>query len=504
MSENKKFMKNSLVIMISEMALKLKGFIFLPLITKTFGALNYGIWAQVGIIQGIISPLAVMGLDSASTRFVPGKSKEDAAKSFTTVYLYLIISSCFFGTALIIFAPAIARYFFGGRHNSRFVVLCAPAIFVGILLAMLKCYYRILDAAKAFSLIRIVESLLPIVPLIIVLVLNLSLYVLIWAEILCSLIITLFFVSYLLKLIGLEHPDFGLIPKFLKFGAAVMPAGYAMWILNASDRLFIARFCDFKELGVYASVYSLGYMFINVFFNPFWIMYPARAAELYNENKIEQLKRLYKKSTKAVLFFLVPAMFGLSLLGKPFMRVFTTEEFVHGGNLMFYVTLGYIFHMLASYFSVNLGLVNKPFFSTITLYTCAFTNLFLNYVLIRSNGILGAAIATCISFALQFLLEFYFSYRFSKIQLRLDWVSLGKSLVSSAVMMIVLLSISASGVSMLVDLILVVMIGVFIYFISQFIFKFFDFNEAMAVLDILGIKRYSSCLPIKYALLYLK
>jgi O-antigen/teichoic acid export membrane protein len=504
MTENKQFMKNSLIIMISEIAVKLKGMVFLPLITKTFGAFNYGIWAQVSIIQGIINPLVVMGLDSASTRFVSGQPKDKAAKSFSAIYIWLIIVSCLFGAGIIYFAPTIAESFFGGKENAKFVVLCAPAILIGVLLSMLRCYYRILNQAKKFTLIRIVESLLPIIPLIIVLMLGLSLFSLVTFNILSSLIVILIFIFPLFALIGVKKPDFSILPGFLKFGAAIMPAGYAMWVLNASDRLFIAKFCNFSELGVYSCVYVLGYMFINFFFNPFWVMYPARAAELYNKNKIEQLSQLYQKSTKVVLFFMIPTMCGLSVLGKPFMWVFTTEEFVHGGSLMIYVTLGYMFHMLASYFSTNLGLANRPIFSTVNLYICAVTNLVLNYFFIRSHGITGAAIATCFSFGLQFVLEYAFSHRFTKIRLGFDWLSFMKTVASSVVMISMLVLFSLWKVDNLPGLILSVAAGSTVYFLCQYILKFFNFEEALAGLDIIRVKKYSSYFPLKQALEYLR
>lgn len=504
MSQTKKFMKNSLIIMISEITLKLKGFIFLPLVTKTFGTVNYGVWAQVGIIQSLINPLVVMGLDSASTRFVSGQSKEKIAQSFTTIYLYIIIVSCILGAGIIVLAPTIAELFFERRENAKFVVLCAAAILSGVLLSMLRCYFRILDQAKRFTVMRIVESLLPVIPLIIILALGMSLFTLISAVIFTNFIIILLFIFPLLKLVGFKRPDFRILPGFLKYGAAIMPAGYAMWILNASDRLFVAKFCGLSELGVYSSVYALGYMVINLFFNPFWVMYPARAAELYNSNKVEQLSQLYRKSTKIVLSLMVPAMFSLSLLGKPFMRVLTTEEFVHGGSLMVYVTLGYNFHMLASYFSINLGLAKKPIFSTINLYICASTNLVLNYFLIRAHGILGAAIATCISFGLQFLFEFLFSYKFTRIRLKFGWISFGKTLISSGIMVILLLFLSPSKVHNLMDLVMAVVIGAATYLMFQFVLKFFDLDEAMGILDILRIKKYSSNFPLKYVLSYLK
>jgi O-antigen/teichoic acid export membrane protein len=491
MSHNKEFMKNSLIIMISEIMLKLQVFIFLPLITKTFGAVNYGIWAQVGVIQSLVSPLVVMGLDSASTRFVPGQPKEEMARSFSTIYLYLITSSFIFGTGIIFLSPTIAESFFGGKENIKFVVLCAPAILFGVLLSMLKTYFIILNQAKKFTVTRIVESLLPIIPLIIVVALGLSLFTLVSAKVASIFLVTLLFAFPLLKSIGFKAPNFGMLPGFLKFGAAIMPAGYASWALNASDRLFIARIRNLHELGVYSAAYNIAYTLIPLFFMPFRAMYPARATEFYNKNDIESLNSLFRNTTKIITFLIVPSIVGLSLIGKPFMKFLTTPDFVEGGALMPYIALGYVFYVMSSYFSVNLGLANKPIFSTISISICAIINLILNYILISHFGIKGAAIATCISFGLQFVLEFYFSNRLTNIRLRFDFIALAKTLLATSIMSFFILFIGIQYITNLFRLIIIVLSSAFIYFAAQHCLKFFNYKEILSFLEIMRLESLS-------------
>lgn len=171
---------------------------------------------------------------------------------------------------------------------------------------------------------------------------------------------------------------------------------------------------------------------------------------------------------------------------------------------MVYITTAYNMHILSSYYSINLMLANKPILSTINIYICAVTNLILNYFLIKSYGIKGAAIATCLSFSLQFLLELFFSYKFTKIRLMFDWESFGKTLFSSTIMMGALLLLRAYEINRLVDLIMAVAIGTVIYFLCQFILRFFDFNEAIGILEILEMRKYSSYFPVKHVLSYLK
>ena len=62
-----------------------------------------------------------------------------------------------------------------------------------------------------------------------------------------------------------------------------MPAAYAMWALNVSDRVFLIRYRTLQEIGVYSLAYSLGYLSINLFFNPIWMMYPPAATKFWEE-----------------------------------------------------------------------------------------------------------------------------------------------------------------------------------------------------------------------------
>ena len=48
----------------------LSSFFLLPIITKTLGAYDYGLWAQINITVSLISSLALMGLSMSFVRFL--------------------------------------------------------------------------------------------------------------------------------------------------------------------------------------------------------------------------------------------------------------------------------------------------------------------------------------------------------------------------------------------------------------------------------------------------
>ena len=64
------FFRNAAFLTMVEIILKLKGFIFIPLLTRYFGTINYGVWSQVGIVVSTVTPLLILGTDSAIFKYL--------------------------------------------------------------------------------------------------------------------------------------------------------------------------------------------------------------------------------------------------------------------------------------------------------------------------------------------------------------------------------------------------------------------------------------------------
>ena len=73
-SSYQKFAKDVFIIGIANALVALSGIIFMPLITKTLGAYDYGIWAQVQVTISLVMSFVGLGLPFAVTRFLPAKT----------------------------------------------------------------------------------------------------------------------------------------------------------------------------------------------------------------------------------------------------------------------------------------------------------------------------------------------------------------------------------------------------------------------------------------------
>src|SRR5438309_7277682 len=111
----KHYLRSSGILALTELALRLRGIVLIPVLTKYLGAVNFGVWAQVSVISSMLSPVLALGLDSAVVRFLPGRPKREIAAGFATVLCYLTLVSVPVGLLLWLAARPLAGAFFNGQ-----------------------------------------------------------------------------------------------------------------------------------------------------------------------------------------------------------------------------------------------------------------------------------------------------------------------------------------------------------------------------------------------------
>ena len=98
---------------------------------------------------------------------------------------------------------------------------------------------------------------------------------------------------------GIFPPGFPTLSGLLTFGIQVLPAGYAWWILTASNRLFIGYYETLAAVGIFSVAYTFGYTIMNMIFGPIWLMYPPKAGGIVQPEQNGRVKnplQLFHKS----------------------------------------------------------------------------------------------------------------------------------------------------------------------------------------------------------------
>src|SRR6202034_2195798 len=154
-----------------------------------------------------------------------------------------------------------------------------------------------------------------------------------------------------------------------------------------------------------------GYAVIEIFANPVWAMYPGAATRLHNLGSAHEADRLLHATGGVMIAVVVPAIAGLWALDTPLMALIAGPGFASGAAIMPIVALGYFFLLLSSFSDLALGLVYRQYLTTLSMTAAALFNLALNFLLIPTLGILGAALATAAACLLHFLVSWQFAVR---------------------------------------------------------------------------------------------
>lgn len=469
--------------MFVEFIIKLKGLVFIPLLSRYFGALNYGVWSQFNTLIATVSPLIILGTDSAVMRYLPGDSREEQKRYYSAWCCFLLGVTALVAFFLVVYRRNVLLLFFGNKEKyASFMLLAVISLYVTLMLNLLRNWYRIVNNAKSYGIFAIIQAACDIAILLVILFFKKGVYEFILYSLILQLIMILFICWLIMKAYGWEKPDFNIIPKLLKYGLPLLPASYATWGLNSMDRLFLVKYSTISEIGIYGLAYGLGYMAIQMIINPIWSMYANTAAELYNQKKTEDLQKLFDRSINLILFLTLPAMAIIAVLSRHLVLVLATAEFLSGAQLIVIITSAYLFLMLASYYEISLGLVHKQYLATVSVFIACLINLACNMLLIPRYGIKGAAVATAVGFLSQLVFSFIFANKF--MPLKNNFVFSAKILLVSillgVVMHFLLHFFPNTGI---LPLLLLACAGILIYIILLFLFKIVSKERIMSTIN---------------------
>lgn len=169
-------------------------------------------------------------------------------------------------------------------------------------------------------------------------------------------------------------------------------------VLHQSDKIMIQKLIDENAAGVYG--------FAVTFANVIWIIWNALNVTwvpfYHDDIKSGNMEQLRKK-TVGYLFLFTSLTIGFVMAMPEVVKVFASEDFWDSISVIPILALGFYFVFLYS-FPVNFEFYLKQT-RLIAVGTCAsaIINIGLNFVLIKLCGMMGAAIATCLSYALLYL-----------------------------------------------------------------------------------------------------
>ncbi len=471
-----KFARDVGFIGIVQVLTSLGTFFLLPIITKTLGTYDYGLWAQINITVSFISPLALMGLSMGFVRFLSSETEEKIIKEAVYSILFLVtVSSLLASMLLYIAAEPLATFGFRDPGATYYIQVGSFLILSNVIESISLIYFRVFRQIKRFSYLTLFETFAKLLFILVLLKLQLRSF---WCD--CSHLnntkshfFNLYFDYHISDRIC--YPRFTHIKEYLQFSLPLTPTALIRWVTESSDRYLVTYFLGLGSVGVYSAACSIGNL-IQLLVSPLQLILLPEISKLFDENKIDQVRIYMSHSLRYFLLITIPAVFGISALAKPLLGVFTTEDFLSGWFVIPIIALSGLLAGIFQIFVNVIFLVKETRYITYINIVAAVSNVLLNLLLIPSIGIGGAAISTLISYFLMIVLCIYVSMKHFVFHLYL--YDIAKSIFSSIVMY---LFVSHFMISNIYELFGIAGMGIVVYIFLMFIIGGFSKHEISLV-----------------------
>ncbi|KAA9407017.1 flippase [Haloarcula sp. CBA1131] len=180
------------------------------------------------------------------------------------------------------------------------------------------------------------------------------------------------------------------------------------------------------------------------------------------EEATGRIENIIPTAILPALLIVIPAFVGTAILAKDILRILFTPEFVVAWLVLIVLMAEKILQAIHVVLGRSLQAINRPDLAAYATVVAVIINLVLNVILIWQFGIVGAAIATTVSFAANTLLHAYYLNQFINIQfpfIEAAWSTGAASVMGIAVYILH----SVMQIQTIIDLFGVVLFGVLVY-----------------------------------------
>ena len=373
-------------------------------ITNKFGAFVFGQYVTALLIVEILGIISRLGIDTALVRFISRYVHKGASRLINKLFFKSIaivtLSAVIFNLLLLFFSDYVADFM---NLDEEYLLIVSFSFIPLVLFHMNTQAIRGLKKMMSFSFLNNVAiTLFTFIIIIVLVAFSSSEKLPIYAYVMSVFVMTIS--SYFLwfyhrsKIDDSEHnnSESELSTKALfKVSVPLLLGQSMMLIMGKVDLFMLANMTSSDQVGIYNIALKLsmlaymGLMAVNSIAAP-------KFSEIHSSGNVDALKKIVQQSTKTIFWVTLPVIILFLAFPKSILSVFG-EEFKLAAMALIILSVSKMFSAISGSVGTFLQMVGKQnVFQNILIFT-AIINIALNYVLIPSYGIDGAAFASALS-----------------------------------------------------------------------------------------------------------
>jgi O-antigen/teichoic acid export membrane protein len=372
--------------------------LLLPVYTRLFSPEDYGIIEMLNLLIAFLMTIMISGTNSAQS-FYFFKISDEGEPAQRGIISAVLQWRILWGGICVVFASFCfgtinAGFFRHGLTQGLFLIACATAFFSQLKQQSIEISRLLFRPMNYFGLTIANTLVASGIGLILIIHFRLGVVGYFLGLLSASVILTVigwYLVKRYLEWTSLRKDWW---PDVLKFGVPLIPNGFAMYLLNTSDRWFIANYKGIDELGLYA-VGAKFAMTMGMLIQTFRLAWAPVAMKAMQNN---EGKSLFRFVGRIYLGLAVSGVILLTASAPKIIDFMVPEEYFQAypivGILAWYPVF-YGFYLIAS---TGIWKKEKTAWTPLLMIGAAGLNVFLNSLWVPMYGSLGAAIATSFSF----------------------------------------------------------------------------------------------------------
>ena len=378
---------------------------FTLFITNFYSAENVGRYDFVRSTLMVLGGISLMGTNQSIIYYSGLLNARKSIESIRSIYsemlkIILIISLIILGFFMIFFNESIINDIFKNRESYSLIL---KTILTLVFFAVTMLNIDTIRALKKTILSEIYRSIfryLPVFIFAIILLKTNNEEFLVEVYLLGFLLLSLFSsirVYILFK--KLDKPndksEFFTITEIFKTSSPMALSAIAYFIMQSIDIIILSIYEGFDQIAYYsvsvklAMLTTLALMSVNIVIAP-------RIAEIYENQKMRKLQELIKHSTRIIFLISICILSVLFFFSEEILSLFG-QGYIVAKNALLFLLAAQFFNAVSGPGAIYLNMTGRQKTLNKILVSALIINISLNFYLIPTQGINGAATATLVS-----------------------------------------------------------------------------------------------------------
>lgn len=386
------------------------GFILLPIYTKYLSPSDYGIVNSMAVVGAIISIFYTLCLERSMYRLYWDYDSDGRKKRFLgTLTVAIFIFATIFMALTFLFSKYLGMLYKSIQFYP-FYAYTILASYFGIFSLIPKQYLMLKGHAGSFVALSIAQFILNAGMILWYITVKLEGPVgYLKGNLFSQIILLPVFIILSIKFTTLKF-NYSYFKDALLFSLPLIPSIITAWVINLSDRVFIERYFNLADVGLYSLGCKIAAL-VTLFSGSFALAYTPIFFKLANSSDQNKAKETLFKYNHIYLLFVILACFLISFVSKEIIGILFDTTYRNSWIYVPLISISLFFSQASLITSSSFQQSKKLKMNMYINIIIAILSIALNFILIPIFGAVGATFTSIIIMCFGFLISYSYTKR---------------------------------------------------------------------------------------------